>query len=585
LNESGEHAGYTISGHILGNHSILDPLGDSFSRLPVTTIVPRAPILHAIRHGHRQFLAQSMVHRYLVDDWKGGGWRLYTRTERMWHGSVLVLTAPLIISMHCLLLMVFALCPSLGSRYAEWFQFNKATTIVRLKYGLVFVPAFRWFVNEILDLSITIIFSTLPMMPFRASSVSIIHSDHADDAIHSELFGVNSWLFFYLWFACIGAALQELGELHDALFQAQDVVVLWRETLSMLVREVGGIITAAAEGAAGLVESSPPRSANNSRVEVRRTRRLISLFETQIPGVNTTLEEASKSALKSAQAVLQGFHHAATTTLKCALDPHSWIRYLQDNLLDVVARCLCITTLVLAMLFSYDDLLRHQQPTTRSSMGISSESVLSLAVLVLWVRKLKIMMIFRLTGTFVYMVFRMFRDVLLWLGIYLLLVVAFSAATHILFRNQYMDSGYFYRSQLENPFDFEENCAHMEEALRSMSTTIMLMLESTFEGSGSSWQCYYYSHTPVTAVLLHGLFTVTSVVVLMNALIAMSKAVAEVEPAPYYAPPQPSHKRCKTCIATNERLLWLRWVPILLRCGSGKHLFECRKRQLPALRL
>lgn len=91
--KSGHHgqiAGFTLSGHILQNLSIMDALSDSFGRLPMALLDSRAPILHAIRNKRKQFLHQPMVYNFLGDDWIGGGWRLYSKSEAFGRGAFLI---------------------------------------------------------------------------------------------------------------------------------------------------------------------------------------------------------------------------------------------------------------------------------------------------------------------------------------------------------------------------------------------------------------------------------------------------------------------------------------------------------------
>ena len=111
----GEHAGFTLSGHILRNVSILDTKEEGFRKLPSSITATHAPIQHAIWHGHKLFLSQPMVYNFLCDDWMGGGWRQYTRHQKFWCQAGLVAFSWLIVPLNCLLLALFTMFPPLAT--------------------------------------------------------------------------------------------------------------------------------------------------------------------------------------------------------------------------------------------------------------------------------------------------------------------------------------------------------------------------------------------------------------------------------------------------------------------------------------
>ena len=56
-----------------------------------------------------------------------------------------------------------------------------------------------------------------------------------------------------------------------------------------------------------------------------------------------------------------------------------------------------------------EDFRLHRAPV--SMIHVDQEVILSFAVLLLWIRKLKVLQVFKLTGSFVFMIFEMMVDV------------------------------------------------------------------------------------------------------------------------------------------------------------------------------
>jgi len=83
-----------------------------------------------------------------------------------------------------------------------------------------------------------------------------------------------------------------------------------------------------------------------------------------------------------------------------------------------------------------------------------------------------------------------------------------------------MESGFLSRPRNELDPGNLQHCEHLDVALRSLHTTMLVMLEVTFDGAGY-WTCYYYSSSPIAGVSLHATFMMFVLVVLVNTLIAM----------------------------------------------------------------
>jgi hypothetical protein len=86
--------------------------------------------------------------------------------------------------------------------------------IERLVYGLPFVPAFKALVAEANDLSIAILLTVLQMFPFRGEDGEPFNPGSGLPGHH-----VDRLLFVMLFIQCIGALIDEIGQLVDVLFK------------------------------------------------------------------------------------------------------------------------------------------------------------------------------------------------------------------------------------------------------------------------------------------------------------------------------------------------------------------------------
>jgi len=111
------------------------------------------------------------------------------------------------------------------------------------------------------------------------------------------------------------------------------------------------------------------------------------------------------------------------------------------------------------------------------------------------------------------------QDVVKWLIIYLLGVVAFGTGISVLYRNQVMNSGFLYRPYNEFGFSGEE-CTKFDLASHEWSQMLSMMIEITFDGT-SYWDCHFYSSTPFAGVMIHSGFLLFVTMILVNTLIAM----------------------------------------------------------------
>ena len=555
-------SGLLVSGHILKNTSLMDPLKASYQRLPLAISSPRAPIVHAIRHGHKRFLEQPTVYQFLLDDWQGGGWRQYSVGPALLLATMLFGFSWVLVPLSCLLLLLTAALPPFRKWYEARFA-THSTAMMRLSFGLVFVPAFRWCVAQAVDLSIAVFFSMLPMMPFHAqedvdSSLSLelplgpspqqttpsvpqSGSLLAEARLHFGGMPPSGshdwWVYLYLWVVCTALLMQELGVLRDAIFQGIDWRALWRDTLEMLLHEVSGVLEtwtnfAAAEDSA---HTSPARRSSKRLLEISMTsfRRSATLRCFGRRSVRATFRARPTASVRARNSVIgRKVEHevvdiinhgprllwkAVFRLVKGGVNCDTSKSYLNDDVLNLIVRMVCVITLAMSSTYSRETHRERELPS--GEFRETKEVILSFTVLLLWVRKLQALKVCSLTSSFVYMVFQMIKDVLKWLIVYFMTVVAFSMAFRVLYRDRFMEN------QLDRTIGSEtysmDHCEQLDVALRgTLLHTAILMFEITFYGSGY-WLCFHYSVSPIAGTLMHVLFTLFALVMLVNTLIAM----------------------------------------------------------------
>jgi hypothetical protein len=116
--------------------------------------------------------------------------------------------------------------------------------MMRLVFGLVFNPLFRWSVNELLDLSVVVLFSVMPMMPFHQEwdFGELIREGRPEERrLHfgsAPPGGIYRVAFVYLWVVCVGSLVLELGQLRDTVFAGLDVEELWQRAGTTIMNKV-----------------------------------------------------------------------------------------------------------------------------------------------------------------------------------------------------------------------------------------------------------------------------------------------------------------------------------------------------------
>ena len=114
-----------------------------------------------------------------------------------------------------------------------------------------------------------------------------------------------------------------------------------------------------------------------------------------------------------------------------------------------------------------------------------------------------------LPRTVVYMLSRMFGDVLSWMIIYSFGAIAFSSGLFVLYRNARAPLG------LEFLQLGDRECTQIDSALNSVSEVLLFLTEITLDGGGV-WSCFRQSSADVPGLIVFGAFMVVVVLMLLN---------------------------------------------------------------------
>ena len=492
IDTDGEYAGFTISGHVLRNQSMLDYTDPEFAQLPLIMTKPLAVIQVALKHDIKDFLAQPVVNRVMRTVWVGGGtnelnygepWIRYKVNIWLAFGWVFYLPYNLVV------MLISSVFPPFSKWYFKRFQLHKLQTHDRLVWGLTFVPCIKYSLSYIGHVVIAYLFTSRKMMPYY-------RDDGLDDSV--PLFrGDAPWTTtdVYMWIHVIGALVDELSNLYHVMFDGLEIGAQWASVLALFAE-------AAAETVHELghelhlqdhVSSQPscapkaPQPSSNSRPKPEA--------------------EGKKHTLSAMAAELA---HAVSMTLQALIAPSRLQKYLANDSLELLTRVLCLVSLWLAADYSQKD-----YEAVHVNM-FHKESILSFTVLLLWIRLVQVMKIFSSTGALVYMLNMMLRDVIRWLLIYMFGLVAFSAGMYILYRNR--------RAAIGSPhwrLGVHDECGNLGPMLGdSVVQAALYLSQATLEGS-DSWECFYQSSAQTPAMIMLISFLIAVVIMLLNTLIAM----------------------------------------------------------------
>lgn len=203
-------AGFTISGHILRNESILHPEDEEYEHLPLMMTKPLAIIQLAIKHENRAFLATPVVHEYLRAEWVGGGSNeiRMDRAEMQRIARIWIVGWPFAVFWGFVTRLCSAFCPPFLDWYTRRLNFQLLQTHERMFWGLLFLPGAAYTLEYAIDLTTCILLTTFPMMPFRDRWGEPVFGL---SALFDEDTRRHDWYLFFLF--CIFSAASMLQEM------------------------------------------------------------------------------------------------------------------------------------------------------------------------------------------------------------------------------------------------------------------------------------------------------------------------------------------------------------------------------------
>ena len=162
------------------------------------------------------------------------------------------------------------------------------------------------------------------------------------------------------------------------------------------------------------------------------------------------------------------------------------------------------------------------------SLALAPESITSIAVLLMWLRQLRLLIVFPSMAPLVRMLVNMLQDVLRCLLLLAVVLVAFSAALTALFaqhRQQWRDQAVSIAGSLHIQASASDDdaslCARQVETLFAQPFRgFWLLFEGGITGDGY-FECVRASDHPLFGRLLLDIYMIISVVLLLNMIVAM----------------------------------------------------------------
>ena len=179
----------------------------------------------ALKHEQKEFLAQPVVHKFLRQEWVGGGINELLQGDK-WElrktVAIALLGWPIVLPYNLAILIIVAVVPDFEKWYMKRYQFQQRQTHERVLWGLAFVPFFKYLITAGGDFLLAYLFTQFTMMPFR-------------DANDEPVFGSDasvSLLFVYLFAHAIGGLVDEVKHFYNALFVGLDLKKQWVDVLN-----------------------------------------------------------------------------------------------------------------------------------------------------------------------------------------------------------------------------------------------------------------------------------------------------------------------------------------------------------------
>lgn len=183
------------------------------------------------------------------------------------------------------------------------------------------------------------------------------------------------------------------------------------------------------------------------------------------------------------------------------------------NRLDMPAILMTIGALVSALYLDRDVAQTLEQPSQ------TTRNLRAFAALLLWLRMVRVLLIFPWSGPYVLMIFTMLQDVFKFVGVLFAFVLAFAAAFFALYEPAPQDRVLHWKVVREDVRpDGDDTCT---DHLYSYLSAVLFLLETSVTG-GEFFECMRNSSEYVSGWVLALLFYAIGSLLLLNMLIAMS---------------------------------------------------------------
>eukprot|EP00966_Prymnesium_polylepis_P041780 970105-Prymnesium_polylepis.1 len=151
--------------------------------------------------------------------------------------------------------------------------------------------------------------------------------------------------------------------------------------------------------------------------------------------------------------------------------------------------------------------------TSDSIVPLAGRELLSLAVLMNWIKLTRLLRLHNKFGPLMLMVMRMIVDLFTWLIIAIIPILAFTFALHTLYRDPY---------SYENRAGEDDDCAFMvpDTTFESSGDGFIFLIEAMLSADGK-YRCFRESSQPIWGTGYMMLFTLLTVIMLVNMLIAL----------------------------------------------------------------
>jgi ankyrin repeat protein len=183
--------------------------------------------------------------------------------------------------------------------------------------------------------------------------------------------------------------------------------------------------------------------------------------------------------------------------------------YLADffNFADIIFNLVT----AIAVIYRIVDVANADALPGEAVISQTSRTLLAFSALGMWLRLANVLQLSATTGPFVLMVFKMVRDVTIWLVLYAVVLLGFAAGLIALFSGP-PPSGFVYA-----PAD---DCIAPDEELSTFWSALLLLWEGGLTGE-AYFECVRQSSSPIAAPILMYLFQIFVGLLMVNMLIAM----------------------------------------------------------------